>query len=400
MEKALAKPLCPYYTKTMTTNAENQGPGENPPTNNQPEPTRDGGGIEYNPNPEPPQPGYERITNILGQPIVDVYNSNLAVEPRSYYNYRVLAHPAPQPPADNQDARIFAPTRHQLPNGLTLTTNPDPMVENFYQNFIAAAWHGQLKGQPNHLDPSSTYLVLTHLFGTTEHVPGPRIMAHSAVYRLQDLLGGEPATNCWCITIHPVGENNFSDYEQGNEEFYQQTLEKHQVNVHRLGLVDTNITLYDDELCELFHPNICDDLAKPVQDWVAKAETKWEYLWHVNAVFVDADPTNANLAETTHQEASTQAYLQPLLKTEPTAAEKAAKETETTIPIPAENPKTGPLQGLPLVLFHIQILTWWLNNLESIIRNYLADLKQNLIRQHATNVLKNTDCRLVNPMTA
>lgn len=384
----------------MTTNAESQGPGENPAKNSQPKPTRDENGIEYNPNPEPPQPGYERITNILGRPIVDVYNPHLAADPprqnpRSYYNYRILNGPSPQPPADHQDARIFTPTRHQLPNGLTLTTNPDPMVENFYQNFIAAAWHGQLKGQPNHPDSSSTYLVLTNLFGTTEHAPNPRIMAHSAVYSLQDLLRGEPTTNCWCITIHPVGEDSLGDYEQGNEEFYQQILEKHQVNVHRLGLVDMDISLFDDELRELFHPNICDDLAKPVQDWVAKAETKWEYLWHVNTVFVDTNPT-----------ASAQAYLQPLLKTEPPAAEKAAKETEITIPNPAENPKkTQPLQGLLLVLFHIQILTWWLNNLEAIVRNYLTNLKQNLIRrqdfirQHATNVLKNTDYRLVNPMT-
>ena len=322
----------------MTTNAENQGPGENPPKNNQPEPTRDGGGIESGPNPERPQPGFERITNILGRPIVDVYKPNLAAEtpeqtvghpidhyepdinaekPRSYYNYRILEEQAPQTPADNQDARIFTPTRHQLPNGLTLTTNPDPMMEAFYQNFIAAAWHGQLKGQPNHLDPSSTYLVLTHLFGTTEDAPNPRIMAHSAVYSLLDLRKEEPITNCWCITIHPVGENSLDDYEQGNEEFYQQILEKHQVNVHRLGLVDTDISLLDDELQELFHPNICDDLAKPVQDWVGKAKTKWEYLWHVNAIFVDVDPTTAELA---NQGASTQAYLQPLLKTDPTPA--------------------------------------------------------------------------------
>ena len=406
----------------MSTNAENQVPGEN-----QPEPTRDENGIEYNPNPEPPQHGFERITDILGRPIVDVYNPNLAAEtpkqtvkhpidhyepntnaekPRSYYNYRVLAHPAPQPPADNQDARIFTPTRHQLPNGLTLTTNPDPMVENFYQNFIAAAWHGQLKGQPNHLDPSNTYLVLTHLFGTTEHAPGPRIMAHSAVYSLLDLRKEKTITDCWCITIHPVGEDNLGDYEQGNEEFYQQTLEKHQVNVHRLGLVDTGISLFDDELCELFHPNICDDLAKPVQDWVAKAETKWEYLWHVNAVFVDTDPTIADLVESATPTVSTQAYLQPLLKPTVTPADKAAKETEITITTPAENLKTRPLQGLPLVLFHIQILTWWLNNLESIIRNFLANLRrdvarrQSLIRQNATNMLKNTDYRLANPMTA
>lgn len=287
----------------MSTNAENQGPGGNPPTNNQPEPTRDGGGIEYNPCPEPPQPGYERITNILGQPIVDVYNPHLAAEPprqnpRSYYNYRILGSPTPQPPADHQDARIFTPTRHQLPNGLTLTTNPDPMVENFYQNFIAAAWHGQLKGQLNHLDFSSTYLVLTNLFGTTEHAPNPRIMAHSSVYRFLDLLQGETITNCWCITIHPVGEDSLDDYEQGNEEFYQQTLEKHQVNVRSLGLVDMDISLFDDELRELFHPNICDDLAKPVQDWVAKAETKWEYLWHVNTIFVDTPTSKVELVET------------------------------------------------------------------------------------------------------
>ena len=389
----------------MSTNAENQGPRENPPNNNQPKPTWDGGGIEYNPNPEPPQPGYERITNILGQPIVDVYNPHLAAEPpqqnpRSYYNYRILGSPTPQPPAANQDARIFTPTRHQLPNGLTLTTNPDPMVENFYQNFIAAAWHGQLKGQPNHLDPSSTYLVLTNLFGTTEHAPGPRIMAHSAVYSLQDLLGGEPTTNCWCITIHPVGEDSLDDYEQGNEEFYQQTLEKHQVNVRSLGLVDMDISLFDDELRELFHPNICDDLVKPVQDWVAKAETKWEYLWHVNTIFVDTPTSKVELAET---ESLTQKLLLPLSRTT-LITEETGKNSNPEIKLP--NPKPQPLQGLPLVLFHIQILTWWLNNLESIIRNYLTDLKQNiirrqsLIRQNATNVLKNTGYRLVNPMTA
>lgn len=385
----------------MSTNAENQGPGENPPTNNQPEPTRAGGGIEYNPNPGPPQPGYERITDVLGRPIVDVYNPHLAAEPPQLLQLPDSRRSDAAPPADHQDARIFTPTRHQLPNGLTLTTNPDPMVENFYQNFIAAAWHGQLKGQPNHLDFSSTYLVLTNLFGTTEHAPNPRIMAHSAVYSFLDLLQGETTTNCWCITIHPVGEDSLDDYEQGNEEFYQQTLEKHQVNVRSLGLVDMDISLFDDELRELFRPNICDDLVKPVQDWVAKAETKWEYLWHVNTVFVDADPTTADLVESATPTASTQAYLQPLLKTEPSAAEKVAKETETTIPNPAENPKkTQPLQGLPLVLFHIQILTWWLNNLESIIRNFLANLRRNVARRHATNVLKNTGYRLVNPITA
>ena len=351
---------------------------------------RDANGIEYDPDPSiKNKPGWrhtERITDVLGRPIVDHYEpDDIGAEttsggfPRSYYNYRVLSQPAPQPAAENQDARIFTRAKHQLPNGLTLTTNPDPMMEAFYRNFIAAAWHGRLKGQLNHLDPGSTYLVLTNLFGTTEGAPNPRIMAHSAVYSLQDLLKGKTTTNCWCITIHPVGENNLSDYEQGNEEFYQQILEKHQVNVHRLGLVDTDVSLFDDELCELFHPNICDDLAKPVQDWVGKAKTKWEYLWHVNAIFVDADLANANLAEATHQEASTQDYLQPLLETEPTAADKAAKQTENTIPTPAKNPK--PLQGLALVLFHIQILTWWLNNLESIIRDFLTNLNRDFIRR-------------------
>ena len=383
----------------MSTNAENQGPRENPPTNNQPEPTRDGGGIEYNPNPEPPQPGYERITNILGQPIVDVYNPHLAAEPprqnpRSYYNYRILGSTTPQPPADHQNARIFTPTRHQLPNGLTLTTNPDPMVENFYQNFIAAAWHGQLKGQPNHLDFSSTYLVLTNLFGTTEHAPNPRIMAHSAVYSFLDLLQGETTTNCWCITIHPVGEDSLDDYEQGNEEFYQQTLEKHQVNVRSLGLVDMDISLFDDELRELFHPNICDDLAKPVQNWVAKAETKWEYLWHVNTIFVDTPTSKVELVET---ESLTQKLLLPLSRTT-LITEETGKNPNPEIKLP--NPKPQPLQGASLVLFHIQILTWWLNNLESIIRNFLANLRRDVARRHATNVLKNTGYRLVNPMTA
>ena len=365
---------------------------------------RDANGIEYNPNPEPPLPGYERITDVLGRPIVDVYDPNLAAEttgggfPRSYYNYRVLGQPTPQPAADNQDARIFTRARHQLPSGYTLTTGPDPMMEDFYQNLIAAAYRGQLKGQPNHLNPAETYLVLTQLFGTTDGAPNPRIMAHSAVYSLPNLFKGETTTNCWCITIHPVGEDGLGDYEQGNEEFYQQILEKHQVNVHRLGLVDTDISLFDDELCELFHPSICDDLAKPVQNWVAKAKTKWEHLWHVNAIFVDADPTNANLAEATSPGASTQAYSQPLLKTEPTAADKAAKETENITP-PAENPQ--PLQGLHLVLFHIQILTWWLNNLESIIRHFLANLQRDFIRrQRTTNVLKNTSYRLANPMLA
>ena len=265
------------------------------------------------------------------------------------------------------------------------------MMEAFYQNLIGFGSNPGNKTILEKYGPSGTYLVLTNLFGTTESAPNPRIMAHSAVYSLQDLLKGKTTTNCWCITIHPVGENNLGDYEQGNEEFYQKILEKHQVNVHRLGLVDTDISLYDDELQELFHPGICDDLAEPVQDWVAKAKTKWEHLWHVNAIFVDADPTNADLVESASQGAFTQDYLQPLL------------ETETT---PAENPKTQPLQGLPLVLFHIQILTWWLNNLEGIIRNCLVDLKHNLIRRqdftrrHATNVLKNTGYRLVNPMTA
>lgn len=388
----------------MTTNAENQGHGENPHKDSQSEPTRDANGIEYNPNPEPPLPGYERITDVLGRPIVDVYNPNLAAEnasggyPHSYYNYRVLGQPTPQPAADNQDARIFTRARYQLPNGYTLTTNPDPMMKAFYRSLISYDFSPEIKTVLKKHGPSSTYLVLTNLFGTTEGAPNPRIMAHSAVYSLQDLLKGETTTNCWCITIHPVGENNLSDYEQGNEEFYQQILEKHQINVHRLGLVDTDISLYDDELQELFHPNICDDLAKPVQDWVAKAETKWEYLWHVNTIFVDADLADTNLAETACQGASTQAYSQPLLKTEPSTTKKAAKETEIIIPTPMENPK--PLQGLALVLFHIQILTWWLNNLENIIRQFLANLRRDVARRHATNVLKNTGYRLVNPMTA
>jgi hypothetical protein len=370
--------------------------------NKKPKTRRDENGIEYDPDPSiKNKPGWrhtERITDILGRPIVDHYEpDDTGAEttgggyPHSYYNYRVLGQPTPQPTADNQDARIFTRARHQLPNGYTLTTNSDPMMEAFYQNLIGFGSNPGNKTILEKYGPSGTYLVLTNLFGTTESAPNPRIMAHSAVYSLQDLLKGKTTTNCWCITIHPVGENNLGDYEQGNEEFYQKILEKHQVNVHRLGLVDTDISLYDDELQELFHPGICDDLAEPVQDWVAKAKTKWEHLWHVNAIFVDADPTNADLVESASQGAFTQDYLQPLL------------ETETT---PAENPKTQPLQGLPLVLFHIQILTWWLNNLEGIIRNCLVDLKHNLIRRqdftrrHATNVLKNTGYRLVNPMTA
>ena len=384
----------------MTTIAENQGHGENPHKDSQFEPTRDANGIEYNPNPEPPLPGYERITDVLGRPIVDVYNPNLAAEPpsgsfpRSYYNYRVLSQPTPQPAAENQDARIFTRARHQLPNGLTLTTGPDPMMEAFCQNFIAAACRGQLKGQPNHLDPASTYLVLTHLFGTLDGAPNPRIMAHSAVYSLLDLRKEEPITDCWCVTIHPVGDNNLDDYEQGNEEFYQQILEKHQVNVRRLGLVDMDISLFDDELCELFHPSICDDLAKPVQDWVAKAETKWEYLWHVNTIFVDTPTSKVELVET---ESLTQKLLLPLSRTT-LMTEETGKNPNPEIKLP--NPKPQPLQGTSLVLFHIQILTWWLNNLESIIRNFLANLRRDVARRHATNVLKNTGCRLVNPMTA
>ncbi len=312
--------------------------------NKKPKTRRDENGIEYNPDPAiEHKPGWrhtERITDVLGRPIIDYYEPITAAEnPRSYYNYRVLGQPTPQPAAAGQDARLLAWARRQLSNGYTLTTNPDPMVEAFYQNLIAAAWHGQLKGQPNHLNPAETYLVLTQLFGTTDGAPNPRIMAHSAVYSLPDLLKGETTTNYWCITIHPVGENNFGDYEQGSEEFYQQILEKHYVNVHRLGLVDTGVSLFDDELQELFHPNICDDLAKPVQDWVGKAETKWEYLWHVNAIFVDADPTNADLVESASQGASTQAYSQPLLKPDTTPAEKAAKETENTITTSAEKPQ-------------------------------------------------------------
>lgn len=309
---------------------------------------RDANGIEYNPNPEPPLPGYERITDVLGRPIVDHYEpDDTGAEttdggfPRSYYNYRVLGQPTPQPAAAGQDARIFTRARHRLPNGRTLTTNPDPMVEAFYQHFIAAAWHGQLKGQPNHLDPCSTYLVLTNLFGTTENAPNPRIMAHSAVYSLPDLLKGETTTNCWCITIHPVGEDNLGDYEQGNEEFYQQILEKHQVNVHRLGLVDTDISFFDDELCELFHPSICDDLAKPVQNWVAKAETKWEYLWHVNTIFVDTPTSKVELAET---ESLTQKLLLPLSRTI-LITEETGKNPNPEIKLP--NPKPQPPPRTP-----------------------------------------------------
>lgn len=382
----------------MTTNAKNQGHGENPHKDSQSEPTRDANGIEYNPNPEPPLPGYERITDVLGRPIVDVYNPNLAAKnasggfPRSYYNYRVLGQPTPQPAAAGQDARIFTRARHQLPNGYTLTTNPDPMMEAFYRNFISFSFNSGNKTILEKYGPSSTYLVLTNLFGTTDGAPNPRIMAHSAVYSLQDLLKGKTITNCWCITIHPVGENNLGDYEQGNEEFYQKILEQHQVNVHRLGLVDTDISVFDDELCELFHPSICDDLAKPVQNWVAKAETKWEYLWHVNTIFVDTPTSKVELAET---ESLTQKLLLPLSRTT-FITEETGKNPNPEIKLP--NPKPQPLQGLHLVLFHIQILTWWLNNLESIIRNFLANLRRDVARRRATNVLKNTGYRLVNPM--
>lgn len=373
--------------------------------NKKPKTRRDENGIEYDPDPsiknKPDWRHTERITDVLGRPIVDHYEpDDTGAEttgggfPRSYYNYRVLGQPTPQPPADNQDARIFTRARYQLPNGYTLTINPDPMMEAFYQNFIAAAWHGQLKGQPNHFDPSSTYLVLTNLFGTTDGAPNPRIMAHSAVYNLQDLLKGETTTDCWCITIHPVGENHLDDYEQGSEEFYQQTLEKHQVNVKRLGLVDTGISLFDDELCELFHPSICDDLAKPVQNWVAKAETKWEYLWHVNTILLTPPHPKVELAET---ESLTQKLLLPLSRTT-LITEETGKNPNPEIKLP--NPKPQSLQGLHLVLFHIQILTWWLNNLENIIRNFLANLRRDVARRHATNVLKNTGYRLVNPMTA
>ncbi len=80
------------------------------------------------------------------------------------------------------------------------------MVEAFYQNFIAAAYRGQLKGQPNHLDFSSTYLVLTNLFGTLDGAPNPRIMAHSAVYSFLDLLQGETDNSLLVHHHHPVGK--------------------------------------------------------------------------------------------------------------------------------------------------------------------------------------------------
>lgn len=373
--------------------------------NKKPKTRRDENGIEYDPDPSiKNKPGWrhtERITDVLDRPIVDHYEpDDTGAEttgggyPRSYYNYRVLGQPAPQPAADDQDARIFTPTRHQLSNGYTLTTNPDPMMEAFYRNLIGLSFHPGGKTMLRKYSPSSTYLVLTSLFGTTEGAPNPRIMAHSAVYNLLDLFKGETTTDCWCITIHPVGENNLDDYEQGNEEFYQQILEKHQVNVRRLGLVDTGISLFDDELCELFHPSICDDLATPVQDWVAKAETKWEYLWHVNTIFVDTPTSKVELAET---ESLTQKLLLPLSRTT-LITEETGKNPNPEIKLP--NPKPQPLQGFHLVLLHIQILIWWLNNLESIIRNFLANLRRDVARRRATNVLKNTGYRLANPMSA
>lgn len=305
---------------------------------------RDANGIEYDPDPSiKNKPGWrhtERITDVLGRPIVDHYEpEDTGAEttgggfPRSYYNYRILGSPTPQPAADNQNARIFTPTRHQLPNGYTLTTNPDPMMEAFYRNLIGFGFNPRNKTILEKYNPSSTYLVLTSLFGTTDGAPNPRIMAHSAVYSLLDLLKEKTTTNCWCITIHPVGEDNLGDYEQGNEEFYQQILEKHQVNVRRLGLVDTGISLFDDELCELFHPNICDDLAKPVQNWVAKAETKWEYLWHVNTIFVDTPHPKVELAET---ESLTQKLLLPLSRTT-LITEETGKNPNPEIKLP--NPK-------------------------------------------------------------
>nr|DAN27359.1 MAG TPA: KDP operon transcriptional regulatory protein [Caudoviricetes sp.] len=38
--------------------------------------------------------------------------------------------------------------------------------------------------------------------------------------------------------------------------------------------------------------------------------------------------------------------------------------------------------------------------MESIIRNLIANLRRDVARRHAINVLKNTGYRLVNPMTA
>ena len=307
--------------------------------------------------------------------------------PHSYYNYRILATQAPQPPANNRDAN------HPI-TSLHFHMEPGLELNAIYQTLIGCDLGPGSKAVLRKHGLSNTYLVLTNLFGTTDGAPNPRIMAHSAVYNLLDLFKRETTTNCWCITIHPVEENNLDDYEQGNEEFYQQTLEKHQVNVRRLGLVDTDISLFDDELRELFHPSICDDLAKPVQNWVAKAETKWEYLWHVNTIFVDTPTSKVELVET---ESLTQKLLLPLSRTT-LITEETGKNPHPEIKLP--NPKPQPLQGASLVLFHIQILTWWLNNLESIIRNFLANLRRDLIQRHATNVLKNTDYRLVNPMTA
>lgn len=280
----------------MTTNAENQGHGENPPKDNQPEPTRDGGGIEYNPNPKPPLPGYERTTNILGQPIVDVYNPNLAAEtPKKTVEHLVDQHiidyylPA--------DVCYAATTTHTWDQYKTLQKQ------------------GTL---PTPAKPEDIYLTSSNLLDK----PGshPAILVETHVYNLADLRSGSHTPQWKHCHLYQIGPDDTQQYQEDhNTELYLHIYEEAQEKIQRWSNLINVGGVVDDESLPRFLP-------EPAIQAIHENDEQapgWTHLklWNMKDLWLDAatfkpEPPQPPLTNAYLKTPMRQRLLKPLLRDE------------------------------------------------------------------------------------
>lgn len=283
----------------MTTNAENQGPGENPPKDNQPEPTWDGGGIEYNPNPGPPLPGYERTTNILGWPIVDVYNPNLAAEtPKQTVRHLV----------DHCLIDYYLP------------------ADVCYADTTAHIWD-QYKtlqkqgGLPTPANPEDIYLTSSNLIDK----PGenPAILVETRVYNLADLRSGYHTPQWKHCHLYQIGPDDTPQYEEDpGTELYLRIYQEAQEKIQRWSKLINIGGVVDDKSLPHFLPEpaiqAIFEADEPAPGWSKTKLWNMKDLWLDAATFKPEPPkppkpplTNAYLKTPLRQR-----FLKPLLRDE------------------------------------------------------------------------------------
>lgn len=273
----------------MNTNAENQGSGENP--------THDENSIKSNPNPGPPQPGYERITDILGRPIVDVYNPDLAETTWHTQN------------PNNQILKQIAESSlidYYLPPDICYAVTTYDIWDH-YKTLQ------KQKKLPTPANPEDIYLASSNLLDKPgEH---PAVLVETNVYNIENLRGGRHTPMWKNYHLYEIGPDDIEQYQEDhNTELYRYIYEEAHEQLTRLSLVDIGHLITDDEL-----PYIIPEPAIKAIDEADQPPAGETKLWNMKGLLLDASvfkpqPPQPPLAEAYLNVPHLQPYLQPLLR--------------------------------------------------------------------------------------